>query len=243
MQKGIHSHGQLPDRNSADSGPHSEIQPNQLKSALQSAFLYGILDLGYVAEDIAAEVTHSLIVGGIGLLQLRAKACPLAQIERLGRQLLPLCREAGIPFIINDHPSLAAELGADGLHLGQDDGSLAEARQQVGPAMIIGRSTHSPEQARAALAEGFDYIGFGPLFATPTKKGRPGIGLTEIATVEQEIGAHIPVFCIGGIKRTNLPEVLGAGAQRVVIVSELLTATDVEAATQAVISDASGALF
>jgi thiamine-phosphate pyrophosphorylase len=138
--------------------------------------------------------------------------------------------------IVNDHPELAVEVGADGVHLGQDDGSLAEARRVVGPERIVGRSTHSPEQARAALEEGFDYIGFGPLFPTPTKLGRPGIGLADVAAVEREIGGRIPVFCIGGIKRGNLADVLAAGARRVVIVSELLTAPDVAAATREVVA-------
>ncbi|MCB1134188.1 MAG: thiamine phosphate synthase, partial [Verrucomicrobiae bacterium] len=96
-------------------------------------------------------------------------------------------------------------------------------------------STHSLAQARAALEEGFDYIGFGPLFPTPTKLGRPGIGLEDIAAMEREVGSKIPAFCIGGIKRENLDEVLSAGARRVVIVSDLLTAPDVEAATRDVV--------
>lgn len=101
--------------------------------------------------------------------------------------------------------------------------------------MIVGRSTHSPEQARAALAEGFDYIGFGPLFPTPTKKGRPGIGLESIAEVENDVGNEIPVFCIGGIKRDNLELVLASGARRVVIVSALLQAESIPDAASDVI--------
>jgi thiamine-phosphate pyrophosphorylase len=91
----------------------------------------------------------------------------------------------------------------------------------------VGRSTHSVLQARTALRQGADYIGFGPLFPTPTKEGRPGIGLRDIAQVEEEIGSRIPVFCIGGIKRENLAQVLEAGARRVVIVSGLLQAADI----------------
>lgn len=194
--------------------------------------LYCILDLGYVAEADAAEVTASLLAGGADLLQLRAKRHDLATIRRVAETLLPLCRAAGVPFILNDHPALAAEIGADGVHIGQDDGPLAAARAVMGTDKIIGRSTHSLDQARAALAEGFDYIGFGPLFPTPTKAGRPAIGLDDIAAMEREVGARIPAFCIGGIKRDNLATVRAAGARRVVIVSELLQATDVQAATR-----------
>lgn len=193
--------------------------------------LYAILDLGYVSEENAASVTQHLLGGGADLLQLRAKGHDLSTIRRIAETLIPLCREAKVPFILNDHPALAAELDADGVHIGQDDGSLEDARAIVGPGKLIGRSTHSLDQARAALAEGFDYIGFGPLFPTPTKLGRPGIGLENIAAMEREVGSRIPAFCIGGIKRGNLAQVLAAGARRVVIVSDLLTAEDVSGAT------------
>jgi thiamine-phosphate pyrophosphorylase len=194
--------------------------------------LYCILDLGYTPEACAEEATGSLLAGGAHLLQLRAKGKDLATIERVARRLLPLCRAAGVPFILNDFPALAAALDADGVHIGQDDGPLAAAREIVGPGKLIGRSTHSLGQARAALAEGFDYIGFGPLFPTPTKAGRPAIGLEEIAVMEREVGSQIPAFCIGGITRQTLPQVLAAGARRVVIVSDLLTSSDVQAATR-----------
>ena len=208
-----------------------------------TARLYCILDLGYVTEQNAEKVTLSLLNGGADLLQLRAKNHGLATIERVARRLLPLCRAAGVPFILNDHPALAAEIGADGVHLGQDDGPLAEARslfqskiENPKSKILFGRSTHSLAQARAALAEGFDYIGFGPLFPTPTKAGRPAIGLHEIAAMEREVGEKIPAFCIGGITPETLPQVLAAGARRVVIVSALLTAPDIRAATAAVLA-------
>ena len=194
--------------------------------------LYAILDLGYVAAADAERATAALLAGGADMLQLRAKGHEPAAIEAIARLLLPICRAAGVPFIVNDHPGIAAAIDADGVHIGQDDGPLAPVRALLGPGKIIGRSTHSPDQARAAVAEGFDYIGFGPLFPTPTKLGRPGIGLGGLATVQHEAGSRLPVFAIGGIKRANLPEVLAAGARNVVIVSDLLTAPDIEAATR-----------
>jgi len=199
---------------------------------ISSASLYAILDLGYVRPEAAASVTAALLEGGADLLQLRAKHCDPAAIRRTALAVMPHCRDAGVPFILNDHLDLAADLGADGLHLGQDDGPLADARARL-PGKLIGRSTHSLAQARAALAEGADYIGFGPLFPTPTKAGRPAIGLADIAAMEREVGRHIPAFCIGGINPANLPGVLAAGARRVVVVSHLLTAPDVRAATRA----------
>lgn len=188
--------------------------------------------MGYTSEAAAVARAAELLAGGADLLQLRAKGWEPEQIQTLARQILPLCRAAGVPFILNDFPELAAELDAGGVHIGQEDGSLAVARKIMGAGKIIGRSTHSLEQARAALAEGFDYIGFGPLFPTPTKLGRPGIGLQDIAAMERDVGSRIPAFCIGGIKRSNLRDVLAAGARRVVIVSDLLTAADVRGATR-----------
>ncbi len=201
---------------------------------MQHARLYAILDMGYTPAAEAVRRVDALLAGGADLLQLRAKDWRGNEIRELAQRILPICRAAGVPFILNDFPALAAELDADGVHIGQDDGPLAEARAIMGPGKIIGRSTHSLDQARAALAEGFDYIGFGPLFPTPTKLGRPGIGLADIAAMEREVGGRIPAFCIGGIKRANLTEVLEAGARRVVIVSDLLTAPDVRAATMEV---------
>lgn len=194
--------------------------------------LYAILDLGYVAEPDRVATTLKLIAGGADVLQLRAKGRDIGEIRDVAKEIFPICRAAGVPFIINDYPELAAELDADGVHIGQDDGPLAAAREIIGSEKIIGRSTHSLAQARAALDEGFDYIGFGPLFPTPTKLGRPGIGLADISVMQSDVGSKIPAFCIGGIKRANLPEVIAAGARRVVIVSDLLAADDVESATR-----------
>ena len=194
--------------------------------------LYAILDLGYVAKPDRVATTLKLIAGGADVLQLRAKGRDIGEIRDVAKEIFPICRATGVPFIINDYPELSAELDADGVHIGQDDGPLAAAREIIGSGKIIGRSTHSLAQARAALDEGFDLIGFGPLFPTPTKLGRPGIGIADISAMQSDVGSKIPAFCIGGIKRANLPEVIAAGARRVVIVSDLLTADDVESATR-----------
>jgi thiamine-phosphate pyrophosphorylase len=198
------------------------------------ARLYGIVDFGYVAEDAMEKVAADLLAGGLDILQLRAKGIPLETVSSVAVEIIPLCRMAGVPFILNDHPELAAELGADGVHIGQDDGAIYEVRSKIGADMIIGRSTHSLAQARQALADGADYIGFGPLFPTPTKAGRPAIGLGDIAEMEREVGSKVPAFCIGGIKPENLAEIIASGARRCVVVSHLLTAPDISAATFAV---------
>lgn len=198
------------------------------------ARLYGIVDFGYVAEDDVEKVTAALLSGGADVIQLRAKGVPLETIAAAARRIIPLCKTAGVPFILNDYPELAVELGADGVHIGQDDGSICDIRSRIADGMIVGRSTHSLAQARQALADGADYIGFGPVFPTPTKAGRPAIGLDDIAEMEREVGSQIPAFCIGGIKPDNLSEVLAAGARRCVIVSHLLTAPDISMATRAI---------
>lgn len=196
------------------------------------ARLYGIVDFGYVPEEKIERAADELLAGGADILQLRAKGIPLETVAAAARKIVPLCHSAGVPFILNDYPELAVELGADGVHIGQDDGAIHDVRSRIGQEMIIGRSTHSLSQARQALADGADYIGFGPLFPTPTKAGRPAIGLHDIAEMERDVGSEIPAFCIGGITPENLPEVLAAGARRCVIVSRLLTAPDVRHATR-----------
>lgn len=207
-----------------------------MKSKLKSVHFYGIVDLGYVAAESAILAAQSLLDGGAGIIQLRAKGCGLDEIRNLAKQLLPICREKGVPFIVNDYPEIALEVGADGVHIGQDDGNLADVRELVGEGMIVGRSTHSAEQAKEALLEGFDYIGFGPLFPTPTKVGRPGIGMENVRLVQSTVGHEIPVFCIGGIRRDNLEQVQRAGAQRVVVVSDVLRAENMMEATREIVA-------
>ena len=150
---------------------------------ITDALLYGILDLGYVSADEVEHMTEQMLAGGVDVLQLRAKGHDEAEVEALGARILPLMERAGVPLIVNDFPQLVPSVGAQGAHVGQDDFSVADARWRAGRALagemplpLIGKSTHSFDQAVAAEAEGADYIGFGPLFATPTKPGRPAIG-------------------------------------------------------------------
>ena len=182
--------------------------------------LYGILDLGYVEIRESETMVKAMITGGVDLIQLRAKNRASAEIATLAAELHRIAAEHGVPLIINDHPEIARVVLAEGVHLGQDDMPIAEAREIAGPNCLVGKSTHSVDQAIRAFDEGADYIGFGPLFATPTKPDYPPVGLSEIQKVHGAV--RIPIFCIGGIKLENLPEVLAAGARRVVIVSGLL---------------------
>jgi len=210
-----------------------ESKLEQNLERLSKCKLYGIVDAGYLNEDEMEGATRDLINGGVGIIQLRAKKWTEQQIEFVAKRLVKICQAEGVIFVVNDFPNIAANIGADGIHIGQDDGQIEDVRDVVGSSMIIGRSTHSIEQAVKAADQGFDYIGFGPLFPTPTKKGRPSIGLESVLEVVGNL--KIPVFCIGGIKRSNIETVVTSGANRAVVVSDILLAEDKEQATREVV--------
>ncbi len=193
--------------------------------SLSDCRLYGIVDLGYVKPEDAVAMTSALVAGGVDILQLRAKGHSTGTVTALGKLIHAVTQPAGVPLVINDHPLAAREVGSEGVHVGQDDDAVAKARAIVGGHCFVGKSTHSPEQAAAAQAEGADYIGFGPLFATGTKPDYVPIGLHDIAQVHAAV--TLPIFCIGGVNSQRLDEVLAAGARRVVVVSAFLLARDV----------------
>jgi thiamine-phosphate pyrophosphorylase len=197
------------------------------KERLAAARLYAIVDLGYVEAARVAHVTEQLVLGGVDLIQLRAKKLARPEIAKLGQVMRGIIPASGPIFILNDHPELVAAMGADGIHVGQDDLSVAEASKRAGGNVIVGKSTHSLEQAIAAEQEGPDYIGVGPIYATATKPDYVPVGPKLIGEVRTAV--RVPQFCIGGIKEATLPEVIAAGAQRVVIVSALLQSADIPA--------------
>jgi thiamine-phosphate pyrophosphorylase len=192
---------------------------------LNDCRLYGIVDLGYVDANDVERVTKSMIDGGVDVIQLRAKNQTVAEIVDLVGKLHALTAVAEIPLVVNDHPAVAEQVPVEGVHVGQDDDSIAIAREKAGRKILVGKSTHSLEQAIAAQKERADYIGFGPIFATPTKPDYKPIGFDQIKAAHDQI--RLPIFCIGGIKIDNLGEVLGAGGKRVAIVSGLLKAPDI----------------
>ncbi len=193
--------------------------------ALSDCQLYGILDLSYVVASDIARVAETLVQGDVDLIQLRGKKTSLDQLVDLARGLHQITSQASIPLIVNDHAEVAREVPVEGVHVGQEDDSIAVARAKVGRPMLVGKSTHGLEQARAAQSEGADYIGFGPIFATPTKPDYTPIGLADIGQVHADVS--LPIFCIGGIKMDNLVPLIAAGARRVAIVSGLLKAPDI----------------
>jgi thiamine-phosphate pyrophosphorylase len=166
-----------------------------------------------------------MIQGGVDVIQLRGKDKSIADLTNIAATLYRLTNRNSIPLIVNDYAEIAAEVPVEGVHVGQDDDGISLVRQKAGANLWVGKSTHSFEQAVAAEKEGADYIGFGPIFATPTKPDYRPIGLTDIARVYHEIA--LPVFCIGGITIENLEKVIAAGGRRVAIVSGLLKAPDI----------------
>jgi thiamine-phosphate pyrophosphorylase len=191
---------------------------------LRDARLYAILDTGYSNPADWPRLAAEFIAGGVGVLQIRAKHATDVDLLAWTRAVLTVSVPAGVPLLVNDRPAVAVSAGADGCHVGQDDWPIAEVRRSVSGEMIIGKSTHSLAQALAAQDEGADYIGFGPIFATPTKPDYRPIGAADIDQMARQI--RIPHFCIGGVKLENVAMLRVQGAQRVVIVSGLLQSAD-----------------
>jgi thiamine-phosphate pyrophosphorylase len=191
--------------------------------ALHECRLYGIIDLGYVprARD-CSRIAEQMIIGGVDLIQLRGKGKSVDDLVNLAVEIHKITEPSNTPLIVNDHAEIAKRVPVEGVHVGQDDDSIFVARQKAGRNLIVGKSTHSLAQARAAENEGADYIGFGPIFATPTKPDYKPIGLGEIRQVHIDVG--VPIFCIGGINIDNVQQVIDHGAKRVVMVSALLKA-------------------
>ncbi|HET9101973.1 MAG TPA: thiamine phosphate synthase [Solirubrobacteraceae bacterium] len=167
--------------------------------------------------------------GGVDIVQLRDKTSGDDAIVVAGRRYRRLCDAAGALLIVNDRPDLAVACGADGVHVGQDDTAVAQAREVVGEDALIGLSTHTPAQIDAAA--GADYIGVGPVHATPTKPGRPAVGLELVRYAAAH--ATVPFFAIGGIDAPLAAQVAGAGATRIAVVRAITEAGDPQAAAAA----------
>lgn len=198
-------------------------QGDQRRRCLEEARLY--LVCGRRSEGFL----RSVLAAGVDMVQLRDKAADDDELVAAAQTFRNCCDEAGALFLLNDRPDLAAAVGADGVHVGQADAPVAEARDTVGQEAIVGLSTHCPADLDAA--RGVDYVAVGPVHATPTKPGRPAVGLEPI----RYAGAHatVPFFAIGGIDAENVGEVVAAGARRVVVVRAITDATDPVAATRA----------
>jgi thiamine-phosphate pyrophosphorylase len=201
--------------------------------------LYAIVDPCGRPDADLARLAGAFLDGGVRLLQLRWKGAPAGRLHDAAGAIQGLCAAHGAIFVVNDRVDVALAVGADGVHLGQDDLPLAAARRLVGTGRVIGISTHDRAQAEAAAAGGADYVGFGPLFGTKTKDtGHAARGLAALAEVRRTVA--VPIVAIGGLTAENARSALGAGADAVAMISELALAADPAAKTRSVLAALGG---
>lgn len=190
---------------------------------IEAARLY-LVARARLAAGSLAELVPELAAAGVDMVQLREKEMEAADLLRVGEPVASACREAGVVFVVNDRPDVALALGADGVHLGQNDLPVEVARRVL-PEAIVGRSTHARlEIDRELAARRCDYLAVGPVHATPTKLGRPGVGIELVAYAASR--ANLPWFAIGGLNESNLAAALDAGARRIVVVRAITEAAD-----------------
>jgi thiamine-phosphate pyrophosphorylase len=193
--------------------------------------LYLVISEEYCSGRDPMAIAEQAIAGGVDIIQMRGKNKPRNDLVALGKRLAKLCRAKDVLFIVNDDPLLARLVGADGVHLGQDDliaFSIEKARNTIGPDRIIGISTNSLKQFEKANNEDADYIAFGPVFQTAAKNYCIGTGSVK-AVLES---ARRPVFFIGGINFETLPTILVEGAKNIALIRGITQADDITAATR-----------
>jgi thiamine-phosphate pyrophosphorylase len=208
---------------------------------LSECQLYAFVDTAYLRGRVPEAIAQQLCDGGADLIQLRAKESPLDEVRRLAEAILPVTQGAGIALVINDHLSVAREVGAEFCHLGQEDffgaghtqvsqltGARVASGQAMKPKLGIGLSSAAPEQARRAVAAGAEYLGVGPVYPTGTKPAAKAVTLEYVRWAAANL--RLPWFAIGGITLDNVGEVVAAGAQRICVVSAILCADDLAAA-------------
>jgi thiamine-phosphate pyrophosphorylase len=185
---------------------------------------------GSAPERDLPELVRAAVAGGVEVVQLREKHLGDEELVAVANAMHALCERIGALLIVNDRPLVALEAGADGVHVGQEDMPVAEARELLGPQMLIGLSTHAREEIDAGDAAQADYIGVGPVHETPTKPRRPSVGLELVRYAAEH--APVPYFAIGGLDTNNLAEALEAGARRAVVLRAISDAEDPENAAR-----------
>jgi thiamine-phosphate pyrophosphorylase len=200
---------------------------NERRARLSQARLYLVCDARPGGRDLL-DVLSAALAGGVDVVQLREKQLDDDALTPLAREATALCARQDALLIVNDRPRVGLAAGADGVHVGQDDMGVAEVREIVGPDLLVGLSTHAPAEVDAASHA--DYLGVGPVHATPTKPGRPAVGLELVRYAAEH--APRPFFAIGGIDAGNISAVLAAGATRVAVVRAIADAPDPELAAR-----------
>lgn len=208
-----------------------ELSKKLKKRRLEDKKLYLVTDRSkFESIDDFLDAIASALKGGVQIVQLREKTATAKEFTELGKKIKELCSLYDALFIINDRVDIAHIVGADGVHLGQDDIDIDSARHLLGNDAIVGISTHCPEQAIKAVESGADYIGVGPVFTTPTKPGRLAVGLEYVKWASKNI--DIPWFAIGGIDLSNIDQVTDSGAKRIAVVRAIINADSPEKATK-----------
>ncbi len=203
------------------------LKMNLKKYLLEGKNLYLVTNSdNFENEDAFLDALALALKSGVDIVQLREKNRPANEFIALGKKVRELASTFGAVFIVNDRIDVAQIVEADGVHLGQEDIPITHAREILGEGAIIGASTHCPEHAKCAIAEGADYIGVGPVFKTPTKPLKTPVGLEYVEWAAKNV--DIPFFAIGSINLDNLKEVKKAGATRVALIREIMYAKDVE---------------
>ncbi len=198
--------------------------------ARQKLLLYAVTDRSWLAGETLCQQVESALKGGVTCLQLREKHLAYADFLAEAEQIKPLCRQYDVPFIINDDVALAVACDADGVHIGQGDMNVREARALVGENKIVGVSAKTVAQALRAEADGADYLGVGAAFLTSTKGDAKPIDKSIIKQICQVVS--IPVVAIGGIVQDNVAQLAGTGIDGVAVVSAIFAADDIEAASR-----------
>jgi thiamine-phosphate pyrophosphorylase len=204
---------------------HDSLRASRL-GALQGARLYLVCGVRPPHHELHALI-RSAVAGGVGVVQLREKDIDDTELLAIARDAAALCRELGALLVVNDRPLVAAQAGADGVHVGQEDIPVSQVREIVGAEMLLGLSTHAPAEIDAVDPSLVDYIGAGPVHATPTKLGRAAVGLELVRYAAAN--ASVPFFAIGGIDAENIESVLRAGAERICVLRAIADAEDPEA--------------
>ena len=192
--------------------------------------LYAVTDRSWLGERTLAWQVEQALKGGVTMVQLREKHLDRAAFRTEALELQALCRQYGVPFLINDDVELALEIGADGVHVGQDDLEAGQARAKLGPDRILGVSAHSVEEALRAQAAGADYLGVGAVFPTGTKGDASGLPLSTLKEICCAV--DIPVVAIGGIGPGNIGQLKGSGAAGAAVVSAIFAQPDPEGAAR-----------
>jgi thiamine-phosphate pyrophosphorylase len=203
---------------------------NERRARLATARLYLVCGASPDGSKLP-DLLRGAVAGGVDMVQLREKRLPDDELTSVAAATEALCARLGALLIVNDRPAVALESGADGVHVGQDDLPVEQVRELVGEDLLIGLSTHAPAEIDAVDASLVDYIGVGPVHETPTKPGRPAVGVELVRYAAAN--SPVPFFAIGGLDADNLEEVLEAGARRVCVLRAIGAAEDPQAAASA----------